>query len=240
MGKKAMPLVAYVVVMVVAVGSVAFASHDFSDVPTSHPFHDDISWMAATGISEGFADGTYRPGEPVTRQAMAAFMRRLAGDDPAVAPMVDAAQLASRTPADYDNAVSLQGNAPDDLLPEYRATTVPDVTVVGTGMPTGTPIVSVPSHADWTLVTFHGIANTGYDSALLTCAEGTSKLIPGMTDLKIGDSTIGYSDRVSISGTFINGPLNPTLQVKCFVESAVGVGAIEIAGASLTAIEVTP
>jgi hypothetical protein len=48
-------------------------------VPVSHPFCEEIQWMKATGISTGFGDGTYRPDAAVTRQAMSAFMARLAG-----------------------------------------------------------------------------------------------------------------------------------------------------------------
>ncbi|MEO6350679.1 MAG: S-layer homology domain-containing protein [Candidatus Limnocylindrales bacterium] len=56
--------------------AVALASHQFGDVPNGHPFHDEIGAIAAAGITAGFNDGTYRPGDPVTRQAMAAFMER--------------------------------------------------------------------------------------------------------------------------------------------------------------------
>jgi hypothetical protein len=70
---------ALVMVASVTSTSVVLASHSFSDVPDSNTFHDDISWMAANGISTGYAGGTFRPGEPVTRQAMAAFMHRLDG-----------------------------------------------------------------------------------------------------------------------------------------------------------------
>jgi len=48
----------------------------FSDVPTSHPFFTEIEWLAGTEITGGFADGTFRPTSPVTRQAMAAFLHR--------------------------------------------------------------------------------------------------------------------------------------------------------------------
>jgi hypothetical protein len=48
----------------------------FSDVPTTHPFVDDIAWLVAAGVTEGFLDGTYRPGVAVSRQAMAAFLWR--------------------------------------------------------------------------------------------------------------------------------------------------------------------
>ncbi|MEO6350442.1 MAG: S-layer homology domain-containing protein, partial [Candidatus Limnocylindrales bacterium] len=50
----------------------------FPDVPTTHPFCREIQWIRDNGISTGFGDGTYRPQTAVTRQAMAAFMARLA------------------------------------------------------------------------------------------------------------------------------------------------------------------
>jgi len=49
----------------------------FSDVATHHVFWDDVEWMADEEITTGFGDGTFRPGQDVTRQAMYAFMRRL-------------------------------------------------------------------------------------------------------------------------------------------------------------------
>ena len=52
----------------------------FTDVSTGHPFCGDIAWLADTGITTGWPDGTFRPGEPVSREAMAAFLYRLAHD----------------------------------------------------------------------------------------------------------------------------------------------------------------
>ncbi len=51
----------------------------FTDVQANHPFAGAIAWAASMGITTGFADGTFRPATPVTRQAFAAFMHRLAG-----------------------------------------------------------------------------------------------------------------------------------------------------------------
>jgi hypothetical protein len=48
----------------------------FTDVATSHPFFEEIEWLASTGITSGYADGTYRPADAVTRQAFAAFLNR--------------------------------------------------------------------------------------------------------------------------------------------------------------------
>jgi len=69
----------------------------FRDVSTAQPFYKEISWLAETGISTGWThgDGTrsYRPLDPVTRDAMAAFLYRLAGSPdhtaPAVPPFTD-------------------------------------------------------------------------------------------------------------------------------------------------------
>ena len=52
-------------------------SPPFPDVPTSHPFCKEIEWMKDNGISTGFGDGTYKPGDNVTRQAMSAFLARM-------------------------------------------------------------------------------------------------------------------------------------------------------------------
>lgn len=52
----------------------------FPDVPASHPFHVEIEWMAAQGLASGYSDGTFGPGNTVSRQAMASFLHRLAGE----------------------------------------------------------------------------------------------------------------------------------------------------------------
>lgn len=49
----------------------------FSDVPFSHPFGDEIHWLADEGITDGYDDGTFRPSGNITRQAVAAFLFRL-------------------------------------------------------------------------------------------------------------------------------------------------------------------
>ena len=65
------------------------AASPFADVPTSSQFYKEITWLADKGVSTGWteADGskTYRPVQAVNRDAMAAFMYRLAGK-PAFTP----------------------------------------------------------------------------------------------------------------------------------------------------------
>lgn len=65
-----------------AAGSPAFtppAVSPFRDVTPGSPFYREITWAAAQGITTGYADGTFRPGQPIARDAMAAFLYRAAG-----------------------------------------------------------------------------------------------------------------------------------------------------------------
>jgi hypothetical protein len=53
-----------------------FPDPGFTDVPVGHPFYDEIAWLAAAGITDGYDDGTFRPLTTVSRQAMMAFLYR--------------------------------------------------------------------------------------------------------------------------------------------------------------------
>lgn len=68
-------------------------SSTFVDVSPLTPFAMEITWLADRGVTTGWEDGTYRPYQPVTRDAMAAFMYRLAGSPdftpPTTSPFVD-------------------------------------------------------------------------------------------------------------------------------------------------------
>ena len=59
---------------------------EFSDVPVGAPFRAEIAWLASTGITTGWPDGTFHPSAPVERQAMAAFLYRFAGSPPFTPP----------------------------------------------------------------------------------------------------------------------------------------------------------
>lgn len=67
--------------LVVAV-PLAWASHQFTDVPDSNPFHGDITAISGAGVTGGKtcvppgAPPTYCPSEGITREAMAAFVHR--------------------------------------------------------------------------------------------------------------------------------------------------------------------
>ncbi len=58
----------------------------FSDVSKSHTFYSDIKWLFRNGIAGGYDDGTFQPGSPVTRQAVASFIYKFAGSPAFTAP----------------------------------------------------------------------------------------------------------------------------------------------------------
>ena len=60
------------------------SARTFRDVPSGHAFCGAIEWLADQGITTGFPDGTFRPGQAVTREAVAAFLYRAmnSGPDP--------------------------------------------------------------------------------------------------------------------------------------------------------------
>lgn len=50
----------------------------FRDVAAGQQHAQAIRWMASSGISKGWSDGTFRPLQPTNRDAMAAFIQRYA------------------------------------------------------------------------------------------------------------------------------------------------------------------
>jgi hypothetical protein len=61
-------------------GFIAPVTPSFTDVGVDHAFFREIEWTASdAAVSQGFGDGTWRPSIAVTRQAMSAFLHRLAG-----------------------------------------------------------------------------------------------------------------------------------------------------------------
>ena len=60
-------------------GSPAYSApvaSPFSDVSTGSQFYREISWLADQRITTGWADGSFRPVQPIERGAMAAFLHR--------------------------------------------------------------------------------------------------------------------------------------------------------------------
>jgi predicted esterase len=59
---------------------VPTAEAEFTDVPTTAPYAEAVAWMAETGLSTGYGDGTFRPDRVLTRQQLAMFLWRAVGE----------------------------------------------------------------------------------------------------------------------------------------------------------------
>jgi hypothetical protein len=55
------------------------ASASFTDVPTGHPFFNEVQQLVKSGVTQGCGGGNYCPDQAVTRGQMAAFMTRALG-----------------------------------------------------------------------------------------------------------------------------------------------------------------
>ena len=72
--------------------AVVTGAPSFRDVSPAHPFFVEIEWLADEGIAQGYADGTFRSGAAVSRQAMAAYLYRVAGS-PKPPPLLDLSEV---------------------------------------------------------------------------------------------------------------------------------------------------
>ncbi len=65
----------------------------FADVTPATAFYKEMAWLESTGVTRRYSDGSFRPAQPVDRDAMAAFLYRFAGepafDPPARSPFTD-------------------------------------------------------------------------------------------------------------------------------------------------------
>ena len=80
-GKKTNPYYVYVTV-----------SEAFSDVPSSAWYYNNVMQAAAAGIVSGYPDGTFKPGNSVTRRDFAIMLTQMLGvsnDGTAVSPFID-------------------------------------------------------------------------------------------------------------------------------------------------------
>ena len=62
--------------LAIALVPAAWANHQFTDVPTASPHHNDISTIARVGVTGGCGPGLYCPTQAVQRDQMASFVAR--------------------------------------------------------------------------------------------------------------------------------------------------------------------
>lgn len=63
-------------------GSPTPTGSSFTDVPPGHLFYNPIRWLVQENIASGYEGGTFGPTVPVSRQAFAQFLYKMAGSPP--------------------------------------------------------------------------------------------------------------------------------------------------------------
>ncbi|HDL41867.1 MAG TPA: hypothetical protein ENG98_02495 [Actinobacteria bacterium] len=206
-------IVAVAVAVMVPVAAVA--SNRFSDVPDSNVFHDDIGWLADAGVTLGCnppANDQFCPDDNVTRQQMAAFMRRFAA-------YIDAED---GTPAQADNADLLDGRDATDLLNGVAGTNAGDDTLKNVGINDATN-------------TIQSIAITAPADGFLVVNAFTSWRDPIDTYLsvQIDDTTCNNSAKPSVM-FFATGDDQATVAGTAMVEVTAGAHTITLCAGEFT------
>ncbi|HEY8237956.1 MAG TPA: S-layer homology domain-containing protein [Candidatus Limnocylindrales bacterium] len=94
LSRRRLATAAFLVVGLLAFPLGVIASHQYSDVPDSNPYHADIDAITDAGVTTGCGNGSmYCPSAFVTREQMAAFMNRLGALQAGKTPVVNATKV---------------------------------------------------------------------------------------------------------------------------------------------------
>jgi hypothetical protein len=119
-------LTAFLVALAVLIATplAVVAADAFTDVPDTNVFHEDIAWLRDAGVTKGCnppANTEFCPSDNVTREQMAAFMRRLSESK-----VVDAATAVTAETAGHatsaDSATTADNAGDADTLDGKDAT----------------------------------------------------------------------------------------------------------------------
>lgn len=188
----------------VVIQGIAFASHQFTDVPDTNIFHNDIAWLADNGITKGCNPPTnteFCPGDTVRRETMAAFMHRLA-----VNQVVDAGTLQGLTAAELSGGASAGrtfASCSDRTVLSHGVVTeigsmpiaVPDKGAISL---TSQISLDVPLAADGSLVHLWQTLDATCESNSGATAQGYSDLASSAADIVTFTTThaVGSGDHV--------------------------------------------
>jgi hypothetical protein len=171
---------------IIVAPTAVWAADQFTDVPDSNVFHDDIGWLADAGVTFGCnpPDNTlFCPDANVTRGQMAAFMHRLADNQ-----VVDAASV---------NGVSTERffhQAPTNTTEEEIGTYGP-VTLYATCDGAGEPELSASWNATVNHMTFNGSTSAQFGNATVDADE-----VIGIGSGPFG--SVGLAEAVSFDSHF--------------------------------------
>ncbi len=210
-------LTAFLVAMAVLIATplAVVAADAFGDVPDSNVHHNDITWLADADITRGCnppANDRFCPVDPVTRQQMASFLRRLAENQ-----VVDAATAitaeSAETAADADTVDGYHANElsrVDFATSDFEDTIMNDVHIATT--------ITAPAPGYLSIFYTGSVVSESGDPDVWACLIGVNDVFP--------DPGIGFGQ--GLSGIFVAGCTAHLIE-----EVNAGTHAIEVAVANL-------
>lgn len=195
--------IAFIAAMVIAVAvPLGVAATDaFTDVPDSNVHHDDIKWLKDAGVTLGCNPPTnteFCPGDPVLRQQMASFMRRLAENqvvDAATAVVAGTAYEATR-----DGIVDITGTSSTD---NTSIATLSD-------LPAGAYVVTASWNAN-----AHGVGASARVACVVSAGTGQARAIAHVENPGAGQESMA----ATLTGEIAEGE---TINLSCWRENASG------------------
>ncbi|MCC5954288.1 MAG: S-layer homology domain-containing protein [Acidimicrobiia bacterium] len=179
----------------------------FTDVPATHPFCAEITWMVDEGITTGFPDDTFRPTNPISRQAAAAFLWRLAGEPTGITTRVSVTADGTQS-AGTSGESTISAGGSTVAFTSFGTEFVPGITngrndVFIRDLATGTvERVSVSSNGDeannsssWPVLSADG-RYVAFDSRAENLVSDDDN---GVRDIFVHDRQTGTTERVSVS-----------------------------------------
>lgn len=179
----------------------ADAGANFPDVPEGAPFAREINWLAFTGVTTGWPDGTFRGFDPVSRAAMAAFMYRFLHR----AQPVSSDAIVSLGPLAAGHAsalvrLSVRESAADVMVSVAGAPAL----AVGSGRSASTTVLAPVSGAG---VQISATAETQLSVQLLATFDG-DPAVPGATLALAAPVTRADTSRGLAGGTLAQEPVS--------------------------------
>lgn len=176
-------LVAGILLIVLPVAAIAA----FSDVPATHTHYAGISFVEQKGITTGYADGTFRPDNSVTRGQMATFLYRTSGALVAAGAHVNKPILALQS-----MSITRSFNNVNSLAPTFTRNDVGEYTIdfkfpvnaryiQVTPQPTGLQLVGQPPAVRWAIANPLSGANVN-QVKVYTYSFNTTTNVPQASD----------------------------------------------------------
>lgn len=213
-------LSAVAVTALVVAPATVWAMDRFDDVPDSNVFHDDITWLAEAGVTAGCnppENSEFCPSDAVTREQMAAFMRRLAENQVVDADTVDGRQADELSPSVF--TVRAAG---------MISTSFSDRTVLTLDLPAGSYVITSTAWLENPSgVTVKGECTLTADTSSDAAREG---LDGGSQNLDTGALAMSVTHTFAGSGQAVleceETTLNADISVYDAEITAIGVGSI--------------